>query len=397
MNHIYIFNEGTRAAIYGVGTYINQMIECLSNIPEVMLNVVYLYSEKMEYCVENKKKYIIHHIPSRSIISRNGGEKYYRNAFYILASNIVIDENDKLIFHLNYHHEAHLISLLRSKWNSCLIYFTIHYQEWCFKFKGNDRMLKNMIKNNRNNEILMPFNNEKYIYENVDRIICLSKYTEDILKNVYKIDESKINVIYNGLENIRLFPDSKRIDIKRKLFFEDSEKIILFVGRLDEIKGVDFLIDAFKKALKEDPSLHLVIIGDGDFSRYFSKSVGYWKKITFTGRLEKKLLYEFYQIADVGVMPSFHEQCSFVAIEMMMCGLPLITSDSTGLKEMQVDKKLMIKVIDNDDNMIFSADEIAEKIITVIKNGKSCYKNKYETHINRYNIDTMLQHICNFY
>ena len=77
--------------------------------------------------------------------------------------------------------------------------------------------------------------------------------------------------------------------------------------------------------------------------------------------MDKNLLFEFYQIADVGVMPSFHEQCSYVAIEMMMMGVPLITSDSTGLKEMQANKEFMLKTYINNNEMYINPDEIAEK------------------------------------
>jgi len=60
-------------------------------------------------------------------------------------------------------------------------------------------------------------------------------------------------------------------------------------------------------------------------------------KITFAGKVDKELLSVFYQISDVGVMASFHEQCSYVAIEMMAYGI-LVGTDTTGLKEMLEDE-----------------------------------------------------------
>lgn len=59
-----------------------------------------------------------------------------------------------------------------------------------------------------------------------------------------------------------------------------------------------------------------------------------YMNVIWTGLINKEKLYELYTIADMGIMPSFHEQCSYVAIEMMMHGLPIIGSTSTGLYEM---------------------------------------------------------------
>ena len=67
-------------------------------------------------------------------------------------------------------------------------------------------------------------------------------------------------------------------------------------------------------------------VGDGFYSYYLNSCNPTWNKITFTGKLNKEDLYKLYQIADIGVLPSFHEQCSYVAIEMMMYGIPLVAS-----------------------------------------------------------------------
>lgn len=79
----------------------------------------------------------------------------------------------------------------------------------------------------------------------------------------------------------------------------------------------------------------------------------YWSKIIFSGRLPKELIYKFYQIADVGILPSFAEQCSYVAIEMMMHGLPIVGTDSTGLSEMIIDGENGYKVNLNEMKMMY--------------------------------------------
>lgn len=127
-------------------------------------------------------------------------------------------------------------------------------------------------------------------------------------------------------------------------FLDSKEKLILFVGRLDDIKGLDLLIQAFRKILIDGNTVRLIIIGDGNFEYYINQGSDISAKITYVGKISKERLYSYYQVADIGVIPSFHEQCSYVAIEMMMFGLPIIGTDSTGLNEMILDEcKLYIK------------------------------------------------------
>ena len=89
----------------------------------------------------------------------------------------------------------------------------------------------------------------------------------------------------------------------------------------------------------------------------------YWKNITFTGRLEQEDLYELYQIADLGIMMSMHEQCSYVAIEMMMFGLPIIGTDSTGLNEM-LEETEKVCVTYNEKDVVLPLTECADKMFS---------------------------------
>jgi len=97
-----------------------------------------------------------------------------------------------------------------------------------------------------------------------------------------------------------------------------------------------------------------------------------WSHIIWTGLISKEKLFNLYSIADIGIMPSFHEQCSYVAIEMMMHGIPLIASTSTGLKEMVEEEitGLHIPVIEYRDKMEINSSLLAEKILYLIQHPK---------------------------
>lgn len=88
-------------------------------------------------------------------------------------------------------------------------------------------------------------------------------------------------------------------------FLDSKEKLILFVGRLDDIKGLDLLIQAFRKILIDGNTVRLIIIGDGNFEYYINQGSDISAKITYVGKISKERLYSYYQVADIGVIPSF--------------------------------------------------------------------------------------------
>lgn len=120
-----------------------------------------------------------------------------------------------------------------------------------------------------------------------------------------------------------------------------NERVILFVGALDKahyFKGVDVLLQSFKQIC----SLFLVpcslfIIGDGDLRPYYekqAKELGIGDKVNFVGRVEEDKMADYYQSADVLVLPSFDksEAYGMVILEALGNGLPVIASDLPGVR-----------------------------------------------------------------
>jgi glycosyltransferase involved in cell wall biosynthesis len=190
--------------------------------------------------------------------------------------------------------------------------------------------------------------------------------------------------------------------LKQKYNIETNKKIILFVGRLDPIKGTDILINSFRKVLKQKPECRLIIAGEGDFGKYFEAGEYIWTKITFTGRLDKSKLFELYRIADIGVMPSTHEQCSYTAIEMMMHGLPVIVSTTTGLNEMVENdiSGLKVPVMELEDKVEISDDLLFEQILCLLNNPEKLNKIKGQSrkrYLKYYSGKVMKQNMIDFY
>lgn len=108
---------------------------------------------------------------------------------------------------------------------------------------------------------------------------------------------------------------------------------MVFSGRVTKDKGFPILIRAFKQIVDENHKCRLVVLGSGMPLEYLPLVNPHWNKIIFTGELDTQLLFDFYQLSDVGVIPSLHQQCSFTAIEMRLNKLPILTSSVDGLDE----------------------------------------------------------------
>lgn len=359
MKHVYLINSNSRASQYGIGTYIDQVVNCFKKTNLLRLTIVNLNSESEELNEKNENNIRYLNLPNViGSIEDITNRRFYRNIVYLLA--LYVDKNEDNVFHLNYLHHEPLIDLLKEKWSLCEIVLTIHYFSWSFSLKGNITYFKNILTKNEGKRttdekvIYADYKLELSLFSKIDKIICLAESTKQLLCHVYQIDERKITLVYNGLcDQAALLSEEEKKQKKIDFCFSEDEKLVLFVGRLDDIKGLSYLIEAFREVLMVIPKVRLLVVGDGNYAKYLQMSTGVWSRITFTGKIGKQQLYELYQIVDVGVMPSFHEQCSYVAIEMMMYGLPLIITSTTGLSEMLDDRNSECRLLLNEgDNTI---------------------------------------------
>ncbi len=347
---IYIFSAHSRAAVYGIGTYICQLTSCLKNM-NIEFTVVYLHSNDREIIKTEKNGYSQISIPSVNMgNSTRSVERYNRNLVYLLKDFIRDEKDVDYIFHLNFMSNNNLAECLRKNFH-CKILLTVHYTDWSFSLLGDLDRLKRIFRKRESRRTPYEKNLKKGVEDDIqfinqcDHTIFISQHTLDTYREIGAIDDNKISLVNNSLKDVyRSIPHARKISIKKKLFIAESDKIIFFAGRLDEVKGVSYLIKAFKLVLLQQPKARLFIAGDGDFSHlmYISKKI--WSKIVFTGRLEKKDLFRFYSIAEVGVVSSVHEEFGYVAIEMIMHGLPTVVTDTTGLSEIIEDGETGLKV-----------------------------------------------------
>lgn len=165
---------------------------------------------------------------------------------------------------------------------------------------------------------------EAKAYRLSDAIICVTQCAQDFLWTL-GVTRDKVHVVYNGLPD--MLPDCSPSLQKSPAF------TILFVGNANPSKGLEFLLEALAQSMES--AFRMVVIGDFNFGKREQLLAAYPDvDIQFTGKLSMQEMAYYYATAHIGVIPSVHEQCSYVAIEMMMHGLPVVCSQADGLKEM---------------------------------------------------------------
>lgn len=161
----------------------------------------------------------------------------------------------------------------------------------------------------------------------------------------YRVDPSKITVIPNGI-NKKDFPRLKISNYKDTYSFIGSP-VILFMGRLNSIKGPDILLEAFLKIRSSILNCHLVFAGpDGGLMDDLKDKVCRYNlkdSVHFLGYIGGINKVAIYQIADILVVPSRHEAMSIVALEAGVCGTAVLVTDQCGFSEIKdVDYRLEV-------------------------------------------------------
>lgn len=182
---------------------------------------------------------------------------------------------------------------------------------------------------------------EKAVLETAERIVATSPQEKEHMRSLVS-NKGKIDIIPCGTD-IRRFASINYYEARQQLGFNPKDKIILYVGRFDERKGIETLVRAVSHSqLRGKANLKLIIAGgsrsgksDGiecDRIEKLVAELGIGDFTTFPGNLGGNLLAGHYAAADVCVVPSYYEPFGLVAIEAMASGTPVVASKVGGLQ-----------------------------------------------------------------
>lgn len=172
---------------------------------------------------------------------------------------------------------------------------------------------------------------EQEIIRDCDRIIANTPREKADIISYYGARDSDIGIVPCGV-NMEMFRPGKPVPVRAELGIEDGI-LLLFVGRIDPVKGLDRLLKSLPFITAEKPVHLLVVGGDGSEQaemeklRRLAAGLGIADRVTFRGRIKQESLAGYYRAADLCIVPSYYESFGLVALESLACGTPVVASD----------------------------------------------------------------------
>jgi len=200
---------------------------------------------------------------------------------------------------------------------------------------------------------------EGRVLEKCDDVIAATEREKADLIHHYGALRDKIGVIPCGI-NLDLFQPIDK-EVARQRLGTNGHKVVLFVGRIQRLKGLDRLFRAISY-LKQDENVRLMVVGgdsripnEVEHLRNVSQSMDIQNMVNFVGQVDQKELPYYYSAADVCVIPSYYESFCLVALESMACGTPLVATDVGGISGVVRQGENGYIVADNDPAYIADA------------------------------------------
>ncbi|HEX7975876.1 MAG TPA: glycosyltransferase [Anaerolineales bacterium] len=183
---------------------------------------------------------------------------------------------------------------------------------------------------------------EREVLRLADRIVAATPAELAQLQWLYQADTRKVVIIPPGVDVSRFYPIPPD-EAKEFIGIPPCEHVLLFVGRIEPLKGVDMLIEAIAILLQKGYRMCLSVIGgEPDLSpealssemarlQAMRDQYGVNELVTFLGQRGQDTLPYYYSAADAVVVPSYYESFGMVALEAMACGTPVVASQVGGL------------------------------------------------------------------
>ena len=176
---------------------------------------------------------------------------------------------------------------------------------------------------------------ERELMQSATHIVAYSPHERNAMAHLYGADTSKVHLIPCGVD-LDTFRPLDRREAKARIGLGE-ERTLLFVGRIEPLKGLELLIRATAELGGAAP-VRLMVIGGGregdpevERMRALVNDLGIEESVDFVGRMDHEELPFYYNAADVCVVPSFYESFGLAALESMACGTPVVATRVGGL------------------------------------------------------------------
>lgn len=204
-------------------------------------------------------------------------------------------------------------------------------------------------------------------------LVAASEIEASELVDLYDADAAKVSVIPCGVDT-DVFRPVRQVDAREALGRDQCERLVLFVGRIEQIKGIDVLLDALGLLFQRRPDLRgelcLLVVGgaldpgedapETDKVRELRRMVHEHRmedSVDFVGSVDQERLRLWYSAADICAVPSLTESFGLVALEAMACGTPVVATRVGGLQTLVEHEESGLLVPPGDRSALASAIE----------------------------------------
>jgi glycosyltransferase involved in cell wall biosynthesis len=234
-----------------------------------------------------------------------------------------------------------------------------------------------------------------------DWLLPVSEFTKRVVAKQQGIRAEKFFVLPDTVDGNRFFPAKKSKEIFDQYRIPYDRKIVLTVCHLSQAeryKGYDRVLRIWNRVLQSVPDAHYVLVGNGDDLEYIQQMVEKEKihdHVTLAGFVPAHLLPEFYQSADVFVMPSTGEGFGIVFLEALASGLPVLAGNRDASSEPLLGGDIGVVVDPSDENALLRA--LISLLNKTHSNG-NLFNSEYIRHrvINAYGLGAFQQKLTKF-
>lgn len=249
---------------------------------------------------------------------------------------------------------------------------------------------------------------EQQILRAADHIIAATPAELAQLQFLYHADKSRITVIPPGVDTSHFYPIPPD-EARAAIGIQPDDRMILFVGRIEPLKGIETLIRAIahlsmERIISGCPHYLAIVGGDPNLTPEMEDSemarlqalchdLGVNDLVLFLGKRAQDTLPYYYSAAEVVVMPSHYESFGMVALEAMACGTPVIASQVGGLAFLVQDGVTGFSIPDDDPSAL--AEKLSQLVCNPdLRNQLGAQAAKYA---REYDWEIIAQRISNVY
>lgn len=299
---------------------------------------------------------------------------------------IIKKENINIILNSNSKFGYYCMPYLKAKYPNIPILDYVHMEEWYNRNGGYSRYSS--------------------MYSSlIDKTLICNENSRKVLIEHFKRDEKETETVYIGVDEEKFNPDNyNKEELTKKYIGENiNKKIITYICRISEQKRPLLLLEIIAKLKKERQDFKVLVVGDGNLlpkMKARAQELGLGEEVMFLGNIVNTA--EIYRISDVTVNCSLKEGLALTAYESLSMGVPVVSSDVGGQKELvNNDVGKIVKVVQNEEDIYlekYSEKEIQSYVdcINEVFNNLEDYKSNCRKRIiNNFTIKNMIQRMSN--